>query len=202
MDLFNSEPTNLLPYDGEVYYYPAIFSRNHVIEYYNTLLTNIAWENDEAIMFGKHITTKRKVALYGDNNYAYHYANNRKKALPWTSDLIKLRKKIAQQCNTTFNACLLNLYHNGNEGLGWHSDNEKELGRKPLIASISFGADRKLMFKHKETKQTISIYLEKGSLLIMQGETQTHWLHKLPTTTTVKTPRINLTFRNIVNNNF
>ncbi|MGY5351209.1 alpha-ketoglutarate-dependent dioxygenase AlkB family protein [Wenyingzhuangia sp. IMCC45533] len=198
MDLFNSTPANLLPFDGEVYYYPKVIALQKAKLYYDLLLNNISWQHDEAIMFGKHITTKRKVALYGDTNYNYHYSNTHKTALPWTKELLDLKQIVEKKCDTTFNACLLNLYHNGSEGMGWHADNEKTLGEQPTIASVSFGADRKFMLKHKESKQTISIPLEKGSLLIMAGDTQTNWLHKLPTSTLVKSPRINLTFRNII----
>lgn len=199
MDLFSTSPhPNILPFDGEAYYYPNILSRKETTTIYQNLLDNIAWVNDTPILFGKQITTKRKIALYGDSEYIYGYSNNVRKALPWIPQLETLKNIAQEKCNTCFNACLLNLYHNGNEGLGWHADDEKELGNQPIIASISFGADRKFSFKHRETKQTVSIILEKGSLLIMKGETQTHWLHKLPPTTMVKTPRINLTFRKII----
>lgn len=199
MDLFNNNPIkNILPFDGEVYYYPNVLNIKDSKDYYLKLLNNITWKNDEAIMFGKHITTKRKVALYGDENYFYHYSNINKTALPWNKDLKTLKLIIEKKCNHTFNACLLNLYHTGSEGMGWHTDNEKNLGTNPIIASVSFGADRKFMFKHKTTKQTISIPLEKGSLLVMKGSTQNNWLHKLPTSTAIKSPRINLTFRNII----
>ncbi|NJB82392.1 alpha-ketoglutarate-dependent dioxygenase AlkB family protein [Wenyingzhuangia aestuarii] len=197
MDLFNNTPTNLLPFDGEVYYYPNVISLANAQKYYQLLVSTIDWKNDEANLFGKRIVTQRKVALYGDSNFLYGYSNSIKQALPWTTELINLKKIAEEKCNITFNACLLNLYHNGNVAMGWHSDDEKALGNQPVIASISFGADRKFSFKHKTTKQTVSIVLEKGSLLIMKGDTQTNWLHKLPPTTLVKSPRINLTFRNI-----
>ncbi|ANW95159.1 DNA methylase [Wenyingzhuangia fucanilytica] len=199
MDLFNPTPTNLLPFDGEVFYYPNIINLASAQKYFQDLLDNIDWKNDEAIVFGKHIITDRKVALYGDTDFLYKYSNTTKKALPWTKELLNLKKLAEEKCDISFNACLLNLYHNGHESMGWHSDNEKTLGNQPVIASISLGADRKFSFKHKITKQTISLVLEKGSLLIMKGDTQTNWLHKLPPSTIIKSPRINLTFRNIVN---
>lgn len=199
MDLFSNTPyPNLLPFDGEVYYYPNFFNRKKTAHLYQELLSKIAWENDKLMMFGKQITTQRKVALYGDKDYAYNYSNSSKKAVLWTPELIQLKKEVEEKCNTIFNACLLNLYHNGKETMGWHADDEPELGKNPLIASISLGADRTFSFKHKKNKQTISIVLEKGSLLLMKGETQIYWLHKLPSTRLVKTPRINLTFRNIL----
>ncbi|NIJ44574.1 alkylated DNA repair dioxygenase AlkB [Wenyingzhuangia heitensis] len=199
MDLFNNKPTNLLPFDGEVYYYPNVINLANSKSYYQTLLKSIAWKNDEALIFGKHIITNRKVALYGDTSFFYGYSNTIKKALPWTKELLELKKIAEEKCNTSFNACLLNLYHNGSETMNWHADNEKALGQNPTIASLSFGADRKFSFKHKISKQTTSIILEKGSLLVMAGTTQNYWVHKLPVTTLVKSPRINLTFRNIKN---
>lgn len=197
MDLFNTS-SNLLPFDGEVSYHPNVLSLSDAQKYYQKLLSSIDWKNDEAIIYGKHIITDRKVALYGDADFIYGYSNTNKKALPWIPELLILKQLAEKTCNTTFNACLLNLYHNGNESMGWHADNEKALGKEPTIASLSLGADRKFSFKHKTTKQTISVHLEKGSILIMKGTTQTNWLHKLPATTLVKSPRISLTFRNIL----
>lgn len=198
MDLFNQDPfQNLLPYQGEVRYYGAIFSIDEANDFYQKLLANIDWQNDEAFIFGKHIITKRKVAWYGDKAFNYTYSNATKTALPWTKELIAIKAKIEEKTGKSFNSCLLNLYHTGDEGMSWHSDDEKELGKNTAIASASFGAERKFSFKHKKTKEKIDVFLEHGSLLMMQGETQTHWLHRLPPTKKVQTPRINLTFRNI-----
>ncbi|MBB6274461.1 alkylated DNA repair dioxygenase AlkB [Pedobacter cryoconitis] len=199
MDLFSTEkPLNLLPYDGEVIYYGQVISPCRLAYYLQRLLEDIVWKNDEAIIFGKHITTKRKVAWYGDAEYAYTYSNTTKHALLWTEDLLALKQVVEQLSGTQFNSCLLNLYHDGNEGMAWHSDDEKSLGRNTTIASLSFGAERKFAFKHKSTKQALSVLLENGSLLVMKGATQSHWLHALPKTTKVARPRINLTFRTIV----
>jgi alkylated DNA repair dioxygenase AlkB len=196
MDLFNDIiETNLLPKDGTVIYYGKIFSEKETRALTNILFENIEWKNDEATIFGKHIITKRKVAWYADNNFSYTYSGSTKYALPWTDELLAIKKIAEQKTGFIFNSCLLNLYHDGNEGMAWHSDDEKELVKDSCIASLSFGAERKFMLKHKSTKEIISIMLESGSLLCMQDETQTHWLHQLPKTTRVKTPRINLTFR-------
>ncbi|WP_372756738.1 alpha-ketoglutarate-dependent dioxygenase AlkB [Mariniflexile sp.] len=198
MDLFNhNTQINLLPFDGEVIYYGKILNSEIAQYYYNELLNTIIWENDKAIIFGKLIITKRKVAWYGDKPFSYTYSKTTKSALPWTKALLELKELIEQKTGESFNSCLLNLYHNGEEGMAWHSDGEKDLKKNGAIASLSFGAERKFSFKHKSTKQTISILLEKGSLLVMKGETQTNWLHRLPPTKKVKTPRINLTFRTI-----
>lgn len=188
---------NLLPKDGEVLYYGIVFPSDRATDFTQKLLQQIDWKNDVAILFGKRIETKRKVAWYGDQAFEYTYSNNTKKALPWTPALLEIKRKVEDQTGETFNSCLLNLYHNGSEGMAWHSDAEKDLKKNGAIASVSFGAERKFSFKHKGTKEVVSVQLENGSLLVMKGECQTHWLHRLPPTLKVSTPRINLTFRTI-----
>jgi alkylated DNA repair dioxygenase AlkB len=201
VNLFDKNPsvtTNLLPKDGTVNYYGAILDSDEANFYYEQLLNGIAWENDQAVIFGRLIITKRKVAWYGEKPFEYTYSNITKTALPWTAALLALKQKAEEISGETFNSCLLNLYHNGDEGMAWHSDGEKDLKKNGAIASLSFGAERKFAFKHKIDKTTISMDLEHGSLLIMKGTTQTHWLHRLPPTKKVNKPRINLTFRTIV----
>jgi alkylated DNA repair dioxygenase AlkB len=198
MDLFNSDTIpNILPEDGEVNYYGPILNTKKSQEYFEQLFKNIQWENDKAIIFGKLIITKRKVAWYGDKPFDYAYSKTTKSALPWTKELLEVKELIEKKSGETFNSCLLNLYHSGQEGMTWHSDDEEALKKNGAIASISFGADRKFSFKHKVSKQTVSVFLEKGSLLIMKGTTQKNWFHSLPPTKKVKIPRINLTFRTI-----
>jgi alkylated DNA repair dioxygenase AlkB len=199
MILFNTQTEdNLLPFDGIVNYYGKIFSDDEALFYFEKMMNDIEWKNDEAIIYGRHIITKRKAAWYGDRKYSYTYSNTTKHALPWTKELIELKKRVEEITQATFNSCLLNLYHDGNEGMAWHSDDEKSLGKNTTIASLSFGAERKFSLKHKLTKENVSLVLESGSLLVMKGSTQTHWQHSLPKTTKVKTPRVNLTFRTIV----
>jgi Alkylated DNA repair protein len=198
MQLFNDATANLLPYDGEVFYHGVVMPADKAQQYYEILMDTIDWKNDEAVIFGKHYITKRKVAWYGDAGFDYTYSNITKQALPWTKELLELKQLSEQLTNTNYNSCLLNLYHNGDEGMAWHSDDEKKLAPNGAIASLSFGAERTFKFKHKTTKETISLNLEAGSLLVMQGTTQTHWWHRLPKTTRVHTPRVNLTFRTIL----
>lgn len=186
---------NLLPCDGEAIYFGKVMPAAAEQQLREYLLNDIAWKNDEAVIFGKHIFTKRKVAWYGDAEYSYTYSNTTKQASLWTPQLLQLKQLAEQMTGVVFNSCLLNLYHDGSEGMGWHSDDEKSLGKDTAIASLSFGAERKFSFKHKTTKETVSLLLESGSLLLMQGTTQTHWLHSLPKTTKISWPRINLTFR-------
>ena len=201
MDLFSNildESTNLLPHNGTVNYYGKLMSYQKATHFYTQLLNTIDWKNDVAIIFGKRIETKRKVAWYGEKEFEYTYSNNTKLALPWTKDLLELKELIELKTGELFNSCLLNLYHNGNEGMAWHSDGEKDLKKNGAIASLSFGAERKFAFKHKVTKETVYRVLEHGSLLVMKDDTQTNWLHRLPPTKKIFKPRINLTFRTIV----
>lgn len=201
MDLFNNDPNeerNLLSKDGIVNYYGKLFSTIEANSFLKVLLNYIEWKNDEAIIFGKRIITKRKVAWYGDSDFEYTYSNITKRALPWTKDLLTLKSIIEEKTGEKFNSCLLNLYHTGEEGMAWHSDAEKDLKKNGTICSLSFGAERKFAFKHKESKETVSLILEHGSLLVMKGTTQSHWLHRLPPTKLTSKPRVNLTFRTIV----
>ena len=196
MELFKTEiEANILPADGIVNYYGRVMAKKDSQFYLDKLLNNIEWKNDEAIIFGRHIITKRKVAWYGDNDFEYTYSNRTKYALPWTKELLGLKKIAEEFCKTQFNSCLLNLYHNGEEGMAWHSDDEKTLVKDSSIASFSFGAERKFLLKHKQTKQTISLLLKNGSLLEMKGATQKYWLHCLPKSKKIAQPRVNLTFR-------
>lgn len=186
---------NLLPYEGEVYDYGPIMDAQTAQLYFNALLHQIAWQADQALIFGRQITTKRKVAWYGDQAFSYTYSNSSKTALPWTPELLQLKAWVQCVCGEQFNSCLLNLYHSGEEGMAWHSDAERELRQHAAIASLSLGAARRFAFKHKQTQEKVELTLTTGSLLIMTGTTQSHWLHRLPPTKKVQTPRINLTFR-------
>lgn len=200
MDLFeqtDKTPRNLLSRDGTVHYYGPVMSQQEADDYYEALLATIAWEHDRAVIFGKEITTKRKVAWYAEHPFSYTYSKITKTALRWTNTLLELKTIAERESGETYNSCLLNLYHDGSEGMAWHSDGEKDLKKNGAIGSLSFGAQRKFSFKHKQTKETVSKVLEHGSLLLMKGTTQTHWLHRLPPTKTIHTPRINLTFRSI-----
>ena len=200
MDLFDQLeewPRQLLPYDGCVEYHGVIMSLPEADYFYQTLLDHIEWKNDEAVIFGKKIITKRKVAWYGEKPFSYTYSNTTKTALPWNDALQALKTMAEEQSGETYNSCLLNLYHDGSEGMAWHSDGEKDLKTHGAIASISLGAERKFAFKHKQDKTLVSQVLDHGSLLVMKGMTQTHWLHRLPPTKMYHGPRVNLTFRTI-----
>lgn len=186
---------NLLPYEGTAHYQPHFLAADEASHYFQGLLGEIEWKNDELIMFGRRIVTSRKTAWYGDQPFAYTYSHTTKAALSWSPFLAEIKQRVVSASGEAFNACLLNLYHHGQEGMGWHSDDEPTIVPHSAIASISLGASRKFSFRHKRTKETISLLLESGSLLLMKGETQQSWHHSLPKTARVHEPRINLTFR-------
>ena len=199
-DLFaelEETPINVIDYDGVVEYHGVLIPFDQADRYFDALFTKIKWKSDQANMFGKQILTKRKVAWYGDKPFSYTYSNSTKFALPWIEELVELKQIVEEKTGHRFNSCLLNLYHSGEEGMAWHSDGEKDLLKNGAIGSLSFGAERKFSFKHKRNHQSSSVLLQHGSLLVMKGETQRHWLHRLPPTKKVDAPRINLTFRTI-----
>lgn len=196
-DFIHDPHFNWLPKDGTVNYYGKILTKEEADYFYLNLLEKIDWKNDEAIIFGKKILTKRKVAWHGDKDFNYTYSKSTKTALPWSEELLLLKNKIEEKTGEKFNSCLLNLYHDGSEGMAYHSDAEKDLKKNGAIASLTLGAERKFSFKHKTSGERIDLFLEHGSLLIMKDETQTNWLHRLPPTKKIRTPRINLTFRMI-----
>lgn len=195
---FQLSRRNLLPRDGVAIYYGPIFSSEDADRHFRILMEQTPWKSDEVTIFGKRFVTARQIAWYGDESYVYRYSGGIKKALEWTNELLELKEIVENQAKIRFNSCLLNLYHEGREGMGWHSDNENVLGDQPTIASLSLGAVRKFSFRHKHTRQTVSLSLENGSLLIMKDATQTHWQHCLPKSQKVVAPRINLTFRNMM----
>ena len=189
---------NLLPYDGIVNYFGRFVDHKIADEYFQKLMATILWQQDEVVIYGKRYVTRRKTGWYGDEDYDYAYSGMTRRAKPWTPELLGLKKIAEQRTGEHYNSCLLNLYHDGSDGMSWHSDNEKMLKENGAIASMSFGANRKFSFKHNTTKETVSLMLEHGSLLVMRGEIQSHWKHALPKSVKVKDPRINLTFRTIV----
>lgn len=199
MDLFSSEShPNLLVGDSIVELHPGVFDRAESQHYFEALLAQIPWEHDEVVLFGKHIVTQRKMAWYASNAIPYSYSNATKNVLPWNDLLTEIKLKIEALTHEKFNACLLNLYHDGNEGMGWHSDDEKSIVPQSTIVSVSFGATRKFAFRNKKDKAQISVVLESGSVLLMKGATQSEWQHALMKSKKVKSPRINLTFRQMI----
>lgn len=198
MNLFEQKAISVLPYDGEVIYIPHFFEILEADDLYQQLLHEINWQTEEVFIFGKRLTPNRKMAWYADNGINYTYSKSTKNAMAWTACLLQIKNRLAIADTQHYNGCLLNLYHHGGDSMGWHADDEKSIVPNSTIASVSLGAERMFHFKHKQTKQLIKIKLEHGSLLLMKGETQQHWLHALPKTTKVEAARINLTFRAMI----
>ena len=193
--LWQETGSELLPRDGSAAYYAKLFSHTEASDLFHALFGTIPWEQDEVVLFGQKRILSRKMAWIGDSTFCYSYSGSRKTASPWTPALLHIKKRVETTTSHPFNSCLLNLYHDGMEGMGWHSDDEKTLGRNPVIASVSFGAERVFRMKHSHSKEVVSVTLEHGSLLVMKGATQHHWVHAMPKTKKIHTPRINLTFR-------
>ncbi len=185
--------------DAQLRYHSQFFSPEEADNFYEHLLDTLAWEQKPIRIFGKELMQPRLVAWYGDSGISYSYSGIRLEALPWDPILWKIKEQVEASVGNTFNSVLCNLYRDGKDSMGWHADDEPELGPEPCIASVSLGAERYFHLKHKSNKElpTTKILLEHGSLLLMHGPTQTHYKHQLPKTRKVPTPRINLTFRQI-----
>ncbi|SFU32535.1 Alkylated DNA repair dioxygenase AlkB [Pustulibacterium marinum] len=183
--------------DADVVYFPSFSSEKDSDIIFNQLLNNTHWQEDEIKVFGKTYLQPRLTALYGDHGKSYKYSNITMHPIPFNETIIEIKKAVEAIAETTFTSCLLNLYRNGQDSNGWHADNEKELGKNPIIASVSFGETRLFKLKHRKLPVKQDILLTHGSLLIMKGATQHHWLHTIPKTKKQKSERINLTFRTI-----
>ncbi|PTM08510.1 MAG: alpha-ketoglutarate-dependent dioxygenase AlkB [Bacteroidetes bacterium] len=182
--------------DADVWYYPNFFSNEESKYYFKKLLSETNWQQDDITVFGKTYKQPRLTALYGTNEKPYSYSNITMHPHPFTAKLLEIKRNIEFHLKENFTTCLLNLYRDGQDSNGWHADNEKELGKNPVIVSVSFGASRLFHLKHRhKTEFKHKLYLESGSLLVMKGETQHKWLHQIPKTKKKVEPRINLTFR-------
>lgn len=183
-------------HQGAIYWSPNFIEEPNANALYHELLESVDWQSDDITLFGKTMPIPRLQAWYGEK--AYQYSNLVMKPKPWLPTLFSLKEQCEQIADTKFNSVLTNLYRDGNDSNGWHSDNEPELGLNPVIASLSFGEARTFHLKHRVTKEKLTFELTSGSLLIMAGELQQHWLHTVPKTKRPKSPRINLTYRTII----
>lgn len=186
--------------DADIILYNSFFTKTESDLLYKKLIENIKWEQHEITIFGKTMNQPRLTAFYGDNNKDYSYSGIRLKPIAWNEDLMLIKSRLEKTTNETFSSVLLNYYRDGRDSMGWHADDEKELGKNPVIASVSFGSTRKFQLKHNSRKDVkkIDIDLSHGSFLLMKGTTQHHWKHQIPKSTKSIAPRINLTFRLIV----
>lgn len=200
MSLFPKIPEVLDLPNAQLVYFPHFISKEKADSYYEILRDGIPWQQDDIKVFGKIYTQPRLTALFGDSDKSYSYSGITMQPNPFTSELLEIKKCVESKAGDNFTSVLLNLYRNGNDSNGWHADNEKELGKNPTIASVSFGAERWFHFKHRTLKeQKHKIILHHGSLLIMKGEMQHFWLHQIAKTKRQIEPRINLTFRKLIN---
>ncbi|WP_304199071.1 alpha-ketoglutarate-dependent dioxygenase AlkB [Flavobacterium alvei] len=194
--LFQSEPIVFNLPDADIIYYPHFLNKEEADAIFEQLTADIPWQQDEIRVFGKVHPQPRLTALFGNEGKSYSYSNIKMQPLPWNSILKKIKSQIETVIETDFTTVLLNLYRDGKDSNGWHADNEKELGKNPIIASVSFGSERVFQLKHNSIpglKQ--NILLEHGSLLVMKGTTQHFWKHQIPKTSKLIRSRINLTFR-------
>lgn len=182
--------------DGTISYDKNFLSSLEASRYFKVLRNETAWQQDQIKVFGKVYDQPRLTALFANNNFPYRYSNITMYPSPFSATLLEIKEKVEEQLKKQFTTCLLNLYRHGQDSNGWHADNEKELGKNPIIASVSLGAERMFHMKHRtEKSQKIKINLTHGSLLVMSGSTQHYWLHQIPKTKKHVEERINLTFR-------
>ncbi len=190
---------NLLPEGGELFYFPQFLTREESQYYFEELFASTKWQEKEIKIFGKLRPQPRLIDWVADDGLSYSYSGLRLEPHSWSQDLMEVKKRLEDFTHYHFNSVLLNLYRNQYDSNGWHSDDEKELGEQPMIASLSLGESRDFLIKHKDKKHlSFKIHLTSGSLLIMKGDCQKFWKHCLPKRTRELGPRINLTFRNIV----
>lgn len=185
--------------DGELLFLPNFFNPEECKKYFDDLSENIAWQQDRIKMFGKELPIPRLQAWYGDADKSYTYSGINMTPHNWTPSLLEIKSRIAKVCEKEFSSVLLNLYRHGKDSMGWHADDEPELGKNPVIASVNFGATRNFQLRRKaDHKDKRSLNLSNGSLLIMSGTTQHFWQHQIPKTAKPVGQRINLTFRKIL----
>ncbi|MEK0179385.1 alpha-ketoglutarate-dependent dioxygenase AlkB [Microcoleus anatoxicus] len=196
LDSNDSQETVVIDTDGEVIFYPNLFSIQESDRLFSELDSSVKWRHDTIHIYGKKIPLPRLTAWYGDEGKSYIYSGIEQHPEPWNSTLRLIKLKAEEISQITFNSVLINLYRDGKDSVSWHSDDEPELGENPIIASISLGGTRRFSLRHKTSKDyKIDIDLPKGSLLLMKGETQHFWKHQIAKTAKSVEPRINLTFR-------
>lgn len=189
------EPKELLPHDGSAILHLSVLSSQEASDVFAELYDTVPWEQRSVKMFGKEVSQPRLVAWFGDAGKTYKYSGLTLTPNPWTPPLTRLKSLCETLAQTTFNSALANLYRDGSDGVAWHSDDERELGSRPTITSVSLGAERRFDLRHKSSKETIKVPLLPGSVVVMSGECQLSWEHQIPKSRRVTEPRLNLTFR-------
>ena len=188
--------------DSEISLHQKHFDSEIAVNLLKDLTEEIPWVQNKIKFYGKESLVPRLESWHGDEGMSYTYSGIKMDAKPWTKNLLLIKESIEPIANTTFNSVLINYYRDGKDRVAWHSDDEKELGKNPVIASVSLGAERKFKLRHKKYKDNQlqhEVFLQSGSLLLMSGSTQHYWLHEIPRTAKPIGPRINLTFRVIKN---
>lgn len=192
-------PPNLLPHHGGLYYFPDFLSAEKAIYYFDYFRHAIPWQQQAIRIFGKEVMQPRLTAAFADPGVDYGYSGIRLRALDWDEKLLSIRRKAEEMCGCNFNTALLNYYRNGSDSMGWHRDNEKELGPQPSVASVSLGAIRQFQLRdHAGKKERITLNPASGSLILMNGECQHYWEHALPKSKKIELPRLNITFRKVI----
>jgi alkylated DNA repair dioxygenase AlkB len=196
MNLFTSDSISLNLPNADIVYFPDFYSLVDAHKIFENLKSEIPWQQDDITVFGKKYQQPRLTSLFGNEGKPYSYSNIKMQPHHWSQELLAIKNKVETACKTQFSTVLLNLYRDGKDSNGWHADDEKELGKNPIIASLSFGAERFFYLKHKNIPNLKhKLLLQNGSLLLMQGETQHFWKHQIAKTAKPIEPRINLTFR-------
>lgn len=190
-----NQTRHVIDEDGIAEYIPSVLNDADAQRVFSALLAQIPWRDEAVFIFGRWVTVPRKTCWFGDAQAVYRYSGVTHDPVPWLPILLELRTRVQTQAGSVFNSVLANLYRDGRDSMGWHADNEPELGADPTIASLSLGAARLFSLQHRKTKRKVNVMLENGSVLIMRGSLQRHWRHSLPKTTQSAPPRINLTFR-------
>ena len=191
----------LLNRDGEIHYHESFLAARMATEWLTIIMSSLQWQDETLFIAGRRVSVPRLTAWYGSAAATYRYSGVTHHPLPWPEDLLALKDRVESIGGFSFNSVLANLYRNGSDSIGWHADDERELGPRPLIASLSLGAERTFEIRHNQTREILRLPLHSGSLLIMSGDFQSCWKHRIPKERAILKPRINLTFRTILSQN-
>ena len=188
----------ILPCDGSALLIRNFLGTERANRSFDELMIEVPWTSHDLVLFGRKVAEPRLSAWIADSGVAYRYSGVTRPPLPWTTTLAEIRDECNRATTLNFNSVLANLYRSGDDAMGWHADDEPELGPEPVIASVSLGEERRFDFRHRITGETVSVVLPHDSLLVMSGPTQAHWMHRIARTKKSHAARINLTYRYVV----